>query len=135
MMDGRHHGESQRLSGPGLRTFLEIADQIGLSQADQRAVLGQPDEATYTAWIERARAGDELALEADMLTRLSYVLGIWRALETVFPRGDEARCWLHSANDGPAFGGHAPRDLLVSGDMDDLARLRRHLDAWAAGAL
>ncbi|HEY0420313.1 MAG TPA: antitoxin Xre-like helix-turn-helix domain-containing protein, partial [Acetobacteraceae bacterium] len=52
MLDAGHFsGENRRrLSGPGMRTFLNIADLWGLSEAERLRVLGFPGRSTYHGW-------------------------------------------------------------------------------------
>jgi hypothetical protein len=123
----------RRVSAPGLRTFVRIADQWGLSEAERLRVLGHPGRSTYHVWIAKARDGREVSLPFDALFRISAVLGIHKALEIIFVRQDEAVRWLRSANAGLMFGGQRPFDLLTSGSQDHLMLLRRHLDAWRGG--
>ena len=70
-------GNRRRLSGPGMRTFLAVADVWGLSEADRLRVLGFPGRSTYYGWVSRARAGQDLELSVDTLLRISAVLGFW----------------------------------------------------------
>jgi len=123
----------RRLSGPGLRTFVRIAEQWGFSEQERLRVLGRPGRSTYHLWIAKARAGRDLALPFDALLRISAVLGIHKALEIIFARQDEAARWLRSPNAGILFGDQRPVDLLTSGSQDHLMLLRRHLDAWRGG--
>jgi len=123
----------RRLSGPGLRAFMAIADAWGLAEAERLKVLGFPGRSTYYDWLARARAGGTVTLSADTLARISAVLGIWKALRIVFPRDADALEWLKSPNAGPLFGGQRPLDLLTSGSQDAIMLVRRHLDAWRGG--
>src|SRR3546814_13378783 len=58
-------GNRRRLSGPGMRTFLGIANVWGLSEGDRLRVLGFPGRSTYYGWVSRARAGQDLELSAN----------------------------------------------------------------------
>lgn len=126
-------GKRRQVSAPGLRTFLEIMDIWGLSEAERLRVLGQPGRSTYHAWAMKARSGAGLTLPLDVLLRISAVLGIHKALGVVFT-GDEAGvAWLKSPNSGRLFGGQAPMELVTSGTQDGLLAVRRYLDAWRGG--
>ena len=72
----------RRLSGPGLRTFLNIADHLGLDEEQQRAIAGGLPVADYRDWCRKAREQLELTLEVDVLMRISAVLGIYGSLRT-----------------------------------------------------
>lgn len=123
----------RRLSGPGLRSFLQIADAWGLSEAQRLRLLGNPARSTYHAWVQKARRGAMPALSLDTLTRISALLGIYKALRIVFRTDAEGLAWLRTANAGPLFGGQRPLDLITGGPLDGLLQVRRHLDAWRGG--
>ena len=74
----------RRLSAPGMRTFLALADLWALTQQDRLRVLGYPPRSTYHKWAKQAREHEDFTLDADVLTRISAVLGIYRALRVLF---------------------------------------------------
>ena len=45
----------RRLSGPGLRSFLAIADLWGLTEEQRLLVMGLPSRSTYHSWIKTVR--------------------------------------------------------------------------------
>jgi hypothetical protein len=61
----------EQLSGPGLRTFLNIAGEWGLSVDQQRLLLGGVAPSTYHKW----KAGAVGTLSYDQLERLSLADG------------------------------------------------------------
>lgn len=123
----------RRLSGPGLRTFLNIAELWGLNEDTQRALLGGPAPTTYRRWCEKAREGVDLTLSAGVLTRISAVLGIHRALCVLFTDEDERSHWLTHRHGASVFGDRPPISLVTSGAVDDLMTVRRFLDAARGG--
>ncbi len=123
----------QHLSGPGLRTFLNIADEWQLSEQERLRVLGFPPRSTFHGWIAKVRRRTDITLSADELIRISAVLGVYKALKIIFPRDEDAARWLRSSNTGPVFGGQAPLVLITSGTQDALMLVRRYLDAWRGG--
>ena len=124
----------KRLSGPGLRSFLAIADQWKLSEKDRLAVLGHPSRSAYYNWVRKAQDGDDISLNLDMLLRISAVLGIHKALSILFQKQDQALVWLNGPHRGLPFSGQAPADLMTSGTQDGLMLVRRYLDAWRGGS-
>ncbi len=126
-------GDRARLSGPALRTFVNIAREWDLSERDRLVVLGQPGRSTYHGWLAKAQAGDAIALPLDTLLRISAVLGIYKALKLIFLRNGEDRAWLRAAIDGPAFAGRPPMALITAGSQDGILLVRRYLDAWRGG--
>jgi Protein of unknown function (DUF2384) len=122
-----------QLSGPGLRTFLNIADEWQLSEQERLRVLGFPARSTFHDWVVKVRKGIDITLSADELIRISAVLGIYKALKIIFSRDEDAARWLRSSNTGPMFGGQAPLVLITAGTQDALMLVRRYLDAWRGG--
>jgi hypothetical protein len=133
-MDRRFQSENRRrLSGPGLRTFLAIADLWDLTDEQRRLVLGLPSRQRFRGWAAAAREHRDLILGVDVLTRISAVLGVHQALSILFATEREAVNWLTGPHRAPAFGGRPPIELVVSGTLDALLTVRRFLDAACLG--
>jgi len=125
--------DRRRVSGPGLRTFLAIADRYGFSTRDRIALLGEPSNSTYHEWVKKARNDTILTLPLDTLTRISGILGVHKALGILFPIEAEAMTWLKGPHHGEVFGGQAPLAIMVDGGLDGILTVRRYLDAWRGG--
>lgn len=113
------------LSG-ALRTVLNILDAWKVAPKDRWELLGC-DQSLYDHWVETReleKAGP------DTLTRLSYILGIWKALQILFPDRNAADTWIHRPNDAPEFNGQTPLAVMVQGQIEGLRRVRQFLDAW-----
>lgn len=113
------------LSGPALRTFFNLAERWKLRVAEQRKLLGDPPESTFYKW-KREREG---ALSRDTLERISYLLGIFKALAILFPQADRADAWLRKPNAAATFGGKSALERMLSGNVADLFVVRQYLDA------
>jgi hypothetical protein len=113
----------RRLSGPGLRAFFNIAEAWGLSVGEQRGLLGWPPTSTF----HKYKSGDYGTLSFDQLTRLSLVLGIYKALHILYPDPALADRWVKLPNANPLFGG-APALALMTNGIDGLYAVRRLLD-------
>jgi hypothetical protein len=123
----------RRVSGPGLRTFLAIADRYGIPTRDRVALLGEPSNSTYHEWVRKARVEAPLSLPLDTLTRISGVLGVHKALGILFPIEAEAMTWLKGPHRGELFGGQAPLEVMIGGGLDGILTVRRYLDGWRGG--
>lgn len=123
----------RRLSGPGLRTFLAIADLWGLTEPQRLLVLGLPSRSTYYSWVRAAREHREFTLDVDVLTRISAMLGIHQALGVLHPNERQAIAWLRTPHRALPFGGQPPIALVTSGTQDGLMTVRRFLDAARGG--
>lgn len=115
----------QELAGSGLRTFFRISEKWQMSPEQQGSLLGCEDRRTLDAW----RRGDCSDLPPDVLIRISYVLGIYKALHTIFPNELQADCWVMRPNSAPLFAGRPAIDLMAEGSIDGLATVREYLDA------
>jgi hypothetical protein len=116
-----------------MRTFLAIADLWDLSEEERRLILGLPARSTYHHWAKTAREHGELTLDVDVLLRISAVLGIHQALQTLHAAEREGVAWLRRPHRGLVFGGKPPMALVTSGTQDGLLTVRRFLDAARGG--
>jgi hypothetical protein len=89
-------------------------------------LLGLSNEKTLYNWKSRP---NKAKLSRDFLERASYILGIYRALQILFPDKECSDQWLHSPNDNPMFGGSAPMEKMLGGFVVDLAAVREFLDS------
>jgi Protein of unknown function (DUF2384) len=123
----------RRLSAPGLRTFVAIADLWGLNEEQRRLALGLPSRSTYQNWVKTVREHRDLVLDVDVLTRISAILGIHQALGVLHETEQEGIDWLRGPHQAAVFGGLTPLDLVTCGSQDGLLTVRRFLDAARGG--
>lgn len=114
----------KRLSAPALRAFFPIASAWGLSVVEQRALLGWPPASTF----HKYKSGNPGTVSFDTLTRLSLVLGIYKALQVLYPEPRLADAWVRMPNTNSIFGGKPPIALMTGDGIDGLYRVRRLLD-------
>jgi hypothetical protein len=108
-----------------LRTFFNIADAWQLSAREAMTLLGLRSRSTYHVWKD----GQSGALPRDTLERISYVLGIYKALQMLLPSDESADAWVRKPNAAPVFGGGSALERILSGNVADLYEVRRYLDA------
>lgn len=111
----------------GLTAFFSIAEEIGLDTAQQRNLLGEPGRTLFFEW-KKTKQGK---LSRDTFERLSYLIGIYKALGILFSQERVAE-WLKNANHDPMFAGKSPLEYMLTGGLVALADVRRYLD-WARG--
>jgi Antitoxin Xre-like helix-turn-helix domain/Antitoxin Xre/MbcA/ParS C-terminal toxin-binding domain len=122
---GRDNPEvRRRLSGPAMRTFLNVCAAWKLSVNQQRGLLGWPAASTY----HKYKTGQIGTLSFDALNRISLVLGIYKALHILYPQAELADRWVQLRNTNPIFGGKPPLELMIDGGIDQLNQIRRLLD-------
>ena len=117
------------LSGPALRAFFRIAALWGLSVDDEMALLGVTARSTFFKWKKDPNA----VLPKDTLERISYILGIYKALQILLPDEKAADEWVKRPNAAQSFGGRSPLDRMLSGQVADLFVVRQYLDAQRGG--
>jgi hypothetical protein len=117
--------EPRRMAAAGLRTFFRIAGAWRLGVDEQITLLGSPSRSTYFKW----KRDGATSLPQDVLERISYVLGIYKALQVLLPDEAAADEWVRRPNDAAAFGGRSALDRMLSGHVADLYEVRRYLDA------
>jgi hypothetical protein len=116
------------MGAAGLRAFARIAQAWDLSTEEQRRLLGEPPRSTFFAW---RKAPAQAALSRDTLERLSLILGIYKSLQILLPDAMAADAWVKKPN--AAFGGSSALALMLGGNVGDLLRVRRWLDAARGG--
>ncbi len=117
------------LSGPALRTFFRIAELWGLSVDEQMTLLGVTARSTFFKW----KKDTDTVLPKDTLERISYILGIYKALQILLPDERAADEWVKRPNNAPLFAGHSALGRMLSGQVADLFVVRQYLDAQRGG--
>src|SRR5688500_7920922 len=120
--------ERERLSAPALQAFFNIMARWKVRDEDARALLGG---VTNGPFYEMKRKPQRV-LDVDRLTRVSYLIGIFKALHILHGRA-LADQWVHLANRHPIFGGRQPLAYMVQGGLPAMQTVRRLLDARRAG--
>ena len=117
------------LSGPALRAFFRISELWGLSVQEQMTLLGLTARSTYFKW----KKDTNTVLPKDTLERISYILGIYKALQVLLPDDQAADEWVRRPNSAPLFAGLSALDRMLSGQVVDLFVVRQYLDAQRGG--
>jgi hypothetical protein len=120
---------SAESSAIAFRAFTRIAELWGLGVDEQLVLLGQPARSTFYKW----RKEGAQHLPHDVLERLSYLLGIYKALQILLPEPARADAWIRRSNDGPLFGGGSALERMLAGQVADLYVVRQYLDAQLGG--
>jgi hypothetical protein len=110
-----------------LRAFFRLVKLWGLTVEQARVLLGRPSRATLYNW----KAGRIRSLPHDTVQRISYLLGIHKALQILYGDPALADDWVQRPN--AAFGGQSALERMLAGDITDLAAVRTHLDAARGG--
>ncbi|WP_353187311.1 MbcA/ParS/Xre antitoxin family protein [Bosea sp. (in: a-proteobacteria)] len=90
---------------------------------EEAAVLIDLPARTYARW----KAGGIGRISRDGKARLSNLMGIHKALRLIFTEPQRGYDWIRRPN--ADFGGRSALDVMLGGELTDLMRVRRLLDA------
>lgn len=111
-----------------LRTFWRLADAWKLTTSEQTTLLGVARTTLYQ-W----KAGRVAALDRHVLERLSYLFGIYAALQILLPVPERANEWIRKPNTAPFLAGASALNRMLGGQVADLFLVRQYLDAERGG--
>lgn len=114
------------MSPAAIRAFDNIARLWKLDLDMQLILLGNPPRSTFYKWKKEPEAA---RLGRDTLERISYILGIYKALQILLPEPKVADGWIHKPNSASIFGGKSALQRMLSGNVSDLYVVRQYLDA------
>ena len=114
-----------KLGGPALRTFFNLAKTWNLTEREQMRLLGLASRSTLHAW----KSGRVTKVSRDTMERISYLLGIFKAINILLPDAQRADEWVRLPNAAPLFGGRSALDRMTTGNIGDLYVVRQYLDA------
>ena len=105
------------------RAFIKLAEFWGLTDEQASVLMGDISVRTFRRWKvgELGRAG------IDTAARLSNVMGIHKALRLLFKEPARGYGWIKRSN--TAFGGATALEVMLGGQITDIMRVRRYLDA------
>ena len=118
----------ERLSPSALGGFFRLADVWKLRDEDARGLLGGISNGTYYSLKRRPSK----TLDQDKLTRISLLLGIFKALNILYSK-KLADAWVQLPNSNPMFGGESPLILMIKGGVPAMIRVRQLVDARRGG--
>ena len=108
--------------GAMLRAVLNLFGKWEVTDEEASVLLDLPVR-TYRRW----KAGQPGRLDRDMKARLSNILGIHKALRIIFAEPGRTYTWIKAPNE--AFDGRSALDIMLGGELTDLMRVRRYVDA------
>ena len=120
--------DSERVSPAAIRTFFNIMERWQVRDEDARQLLGGVSNGPY---YEMKKNADRV-LETDRLLRVSYLVGIFKALNILYSESLADR-WIQLANSNRIFGGQAPLAYMMKGGLPAMQIVRRLLDARRGG--
>lgn len=117
----------ERLSPRALKAFFRIVELWKLKDDDARSLLGGISSGSYYQLKKEAKP-----LDQDRLTRVSFVVGIFKALNILYS-AELADAWIQLPNTNPVFNGGTPLAYMIRFGLPGMERVRQLLDARRGG--
>ena len=108
-------------------TVLKIFQRWNVSDVQACILLGAPSTRTFHLW----KAGDTRFMPSDIIWRLGDILGIHKAVRSMFVAPERGYEWIKLSN--MAFGGKSALDRMLAGTPSDITAVRSYLDAGRGG--
>jgi hypothetical protein len=120
--------DRKRLTPAALKGIRGLAKAWKLNANEAAALLG----VSTTTWDRIRRADWHQSLSQDQLTRVSALVGAFKALHLLF--ADEmADRWPRLRNSGPIFQNRDPMETMARGGIPVMIEVRQYLDALRGG--
>ena len=119
----------KRLSPAALIGFFKMVEIWSICDDDVRQLLAVSDAQE----MRRMRNNwENIQLERDTLMRISYLLGIFKAINIL--HGEKlADQWVSLPNENVIFGGQSPLRYMIDGGLPAMRTVRQLLDAQSVG--
>jgi hypothetical protein len=128
LVDLQSRAAREKLSPSALKAFFRIVDRWKVPDEAARDLLGGVSNGTFYNLRQRPKT-----LRADELLRVSYLIGIFKALHILYSE-KLADAWMQLPNTNPIFKGGTPLGYARAGGIPALQTLRRLLDARRGGS-
>ena len=119
----------ERLSPVGIKAILRIAEKWGVKDQDARELLGGISSGSFYGL---KKTPDARALDQDTLTRISLLIGIFKALNILYSQR-LADAWMTLPNSNPMFRGSTPLAYILRLGQPGMVRVRELLDSRRGG--
>lgn len=108
------------------RAAINLFAKWGVTDEQAATLLDMPVR-SYRRW----KAEGPGRLSRDGCARLSNLMGIHKALRIIFAEAERGYAWVRASN--AAFAGASALDVMLGGELTDIMRVRRYLDAERGG--
>lgn len=105
--------------------YFVIVDDWNLDDHDAAQLGGFEDEEWKS--LRQCAVSDAVALQENQLLRISAMIGAYEALHSSFD-GEYANRWVTLENTDTLFNGERPLDVMLSGGLTIMKRVRNHLE-------
>ncbi|AOF94723.1 MbcA/ParS/Xre antitoxin family protein [Sphingobium sp. RAC03] len=117
---------TQDEGGAMFRAALNLFAKWGVTD-EQAAMLTDMPVRSFRRW----KAEGPGRISRDGLARLSNLMGIHKALRIIFQEPQRGYDWIKAPN--AVFDGASALSVMLGGELTDIMRVRRYLDAERGG--
>jgi uncharacterized protein (DUF2384 family) len=122
--------ERRKLSPAAMKTLFKLVERWSINDEDARELLGGISNGSY--YQLKANPSATRPLDQDKLLRISYLIGIFKALNILYSQR-LADQWMQLPNTNPIFAGGTPLAYILRGGQGAMDTVRRLLDARRGG--
>jgi hypothetical protein len=119
----------KRLSQTARKAFFKIMTAWKIRDEEAKQLLGGVSNG---AFYQLKSGQSKTTLDQDRLVRISLLVGIFKALNTLYSR-KLADAWISLPNNNPMFAGEGPLAYMVKGGQPAMIRVRQLLDSRRVG--
>ena len=105
------------------RATVNLFGVWGLSDQEARVLLGDMPARTWARWKKK----DIGRIDRDLRTRMAMLMGVHKGLRYLFRDPARGYAWIRKPN--AALGGVSALDVMMRGEIMDIADIRSYLDA------
>ena len=119
----------KRLSPTARKAFFRIITAWKIRDEEAKQLLGGISNG---AFYQLKGGQSKTTLDQDRLVRISLLVGIFKALNTLYSQ-KLADAWISLPNTNPMFAGESPLAYMVKGGQPAMMRVRQLLDSRRVG--
>jgi antitoxin Xre/MbcA/ParS-like protein len=119
----------ERLSRAAIQGFLRIMEKWEIKDTEARQLLGGLSSGSYYGLKKEPK---HRTLDQDTLTRISLLLGIFKALNILYSKS-LADAWIKLPNRNSMFRGMTPLAYIIQRGQPGMLHVRQLLDARRGG--
>ncbi|WP_133704250.1 MbcA/ParS/Xre antitoxin family protein [Rhizobium sp. BK313] len=110
-------------AGALARTIPNLLKAWQVTDVEACTLLGGMSARTWARWKE----GQSGRIDRDLRMRMAHLIGIHKGIRYLFKDPTRGYAWIRKPNE--AFAGQSALDIMLAGELSDLARMREWLDA------
>lgn len=116
-----------RLRSAAVCILARLSQAWNLSEEEVARLIGEEPQVVLR-WQEKPENTPNTAVE-----RISALLGVFRAINTLLPQAASADGWIRRPNQASLFGGRSALALMIEGGLPAMRQVRQYLNGEIFG--